>query len=138
MMPDPTEAPQASRRPFRPHQKRLVLALLLGCGACGTTIVETTEQNVQPFAPLPVYAEWWSQLQVCSARVGPLDRVEWFTADGLTQNGGLVLAKWEPPHRITVLANQIETESVVKHEMLHDLLDGDPSHQAPAWNACGV
>jgi hypothetical protein len=112
--------------------------LLLGCCGCGTTIVETNAHNVRPFAPLPVYAEWWSQLQVCSARVASMDRIEWFMADGLTQNGALVLGKWEEPHRITVLANQIESESVVKHEMLHDLLNGDPDHQGPAWDACGV
>ena len=59
-------------------------------------------------------------------------------ADGLTQDRKRVLAVWEEPHRITLLSDQTATELVVKHEMLHDLLNGDPEHTDRVWEACGL
>lgn len=108
--------------------------LSTGCGVPSTTSVD----NRRPFVPPASYVAWWQAVETCSAQTGELARIEWFIADGLSENGRLVRARWEAPHRITLLANETDTEDVVKHEMLHDLLGGDPDHAGPAWDACGL
>lgn len=121
--------------PSASHLAGVLLATLVsGC----TPAVSTTISNPRPFAPPVSYAQWWSDVQSCAAREGRMDRIEWFVAEDLTQNGRLVLGRWEEPHRITILAGYTEAEAIVKHEMLHDLLNGDPDHTDAAWAECGL
>jgi len=119
---------------MRARAPALVLLASVACSA----LVETTVDNPRPFVPPASYVDWWSDVELCSGRTAPFERVSWFVADGLTTNRKRVLGKWEPPHDITLLADQTENRRLVQHEILHDLLDGDPDHGSPAWRACGL
>ena len=119
---------------MRVHAPALVLLTSVACSA----LVETTVDNPRPFDPPAAFVEWWLEMESCSGLEGPIERVSWFVADGLTTNRKLVLGRWDPPHDITILAGLTEDRSLVQHEILHDLLGGDPDHRDPAWEACGV
>ena len=45
---------------------------------------------------------------------------------------------WESPHDITVVNTAKGNASVVRHEMLHDLLRGDRDHEHEAWSHCDL
>ena len=97
-----------------------------------------TKVGVEPYAPLPEYVEFWSETESCSERSGELELIRWFTAVAISSGPGITRGLWEPPHDITVLSGLEEDERTVRHEMLHDLLRGDPGHQSPSWEACGL
>lgn len=84
------------------------------------------------FLPDVQYRAWWDDLQACAFVQGDLDRVRFFEVsspvfiegqqfpcgDGFFCNG-----IWERPHDISIAPAFLRTERLVKHEMLHDLLD---------------
>jgi len=112
------------------------VALLLTMACAGFLDVE--RQNTRPLEPLPVYPDWWSQISTCAGRSGDLGRIDWWQASSITVNKRIVRGQWQQPHRITLVSFYIDSENVVKHEMLHDLLDGDPEHRDASWDVCGV
>ncbi|NNM33854.1 MAG: hypothetical protein HKO53_12345 [Gemmatimonadetes bacterium] len=97
-----------------------------------------TKEGVEPYEALPVYPEFWSATEACSGRSGDVDLIRWFRATGISAGLGRSQGLWEPPHDITVLRGLEEDEGTVRHEMLHDLLRGDPDHRSPTWEACGL
>lgn len=88
--------------------------------------------------PLDVYDGWWSSVQACSGREGELELIRWFEANVLHFDGVSAFGLWRAPHDIFLAVGSRGDEFVVKHEMLHDLLSGDPGHAASAWRACGL
>jgi hypothetical protein len=77
-------------------------------------------------------------VEACSSKTGDFDLVRWFEASALVVQGESVLGIWEPMHDITVLNTLKDEASIVRHEMLHDLLGGDIEHVHEAWSACGL
>jgi hypothetical protein len=63
--------------------------------------------------------------------------VEWRLADAFPGRPGR-LALWSPPHTITLRSDLDVALPVVAHEILHDLLQGDPDHEDPAWLECAL
>ena len=45
---------------------------------------------------------------------------------------------WTPPHQITLVRGYEDNEITVRHEMLHDLLEGDSEHRSPLWTECDL
>lgn len=109
--------------------------MLGGCTDLGFTAKVT---NREPFMPLPAYEAWWSANELCSSRTGDLTRVQWFLATSIVSNGALAFGAWTAPHQIVLVRGFEEDEVVVRHEMLHDLLDGDPDHRSPLWATCDL
>jgi hypothetical protein len=119
---------------------RPLMAAALGTvalAAC-TSLAGVELTGVRRFTPLPAYSDWWTETEACSGRAADFGRIEWWEAETITVNKQIVLAHWEKPHKITLTRFHVATASVVRHEMLHDLLDGDPNHADEAWQACGV
>jgi hypothetical protein len=113
----------------------LVLALAaLATGACKGYSLSVT--NKEPFQPLPIYAEWWAATESCSGLTGDLSRIEWFTASTIQGDAVVARGVWTPPHQVILVRGYEESELTVKHEMLHDLLDGDSDHVSPLWTSC--
>jgi hypothetical protein len=110
-----------------------LVATAAGCGAFATEL-----SNRLPLEPLPVYAEWWSATESCSGRAGDLDAISWYTATGITADGALASGLWRPPHDIILLLGRENDEFVVRHEMLHDLLEGDAGHESTLWATCDL
>ena len=92
----------------------------------------------QPLVPLQEYRGWWEIVEACSSRSGDFDLVRWYEASGIVVRGEVALGLWEPPHDITVVNTVKENAFIVRHEMLHDILGGDPDHKDEAWLRCNL
>ena len=118
-------------------RRALLLSTLLGslaAGSCGAYTVSF--ENKDPFAPLPVYEEWWAATETCSGRSGDLLAIDWYTAASITSDNLIARGLWSPPHEIVIVRGYEEDELTVRHEMLHDLLGGDSEHESALWEVC--
>lgn len=102
--------------------------------ACTPSPVDVNE-GVIAFSPPGEFRAWWAGVEDCSNESGDYDAVVWYLADDFAA-GGAVVGQWSPPHSITFRKGFQTTETVVKHEMLHDLLRGDRFHDELAWVRC--
>ncbi len=83
---------------------------------------------VQVLAPAE-YQTWWSATEGCSGRSGDLEDIEWYIvpdADAFATPHGSKVGLWSHSSegtRIIIAGNWADNELVVRHEMLHALLD---------------
>jgi hypothetical protein len=92
-------------------------------------------ENAQQVIAPAEYQAWWAATEVCSGRSGDIEDIEWYivpdAATFETKNGEKV-GLWSHSSegvRIVIAGNFADSELVVRHEMLHALLDreGHPS-----------
>lgn len=114
----------------------LVASHLVGCDLF--TGYDARIQGLAPFSPPEDYAAWWEATETCSELAGDFEALEWFLATWITQDGSIAYGAWRPPHRIVIVRGYEDDELIVRHEMLHDLLSGDPDHSSPLWAGCGL
>ena len=116
---------------FRPTP--LLLALL--AAACGFD-----PGDESPMVPPPVYREWWSETEACSGLTGDFDRVNWLVVEGagFPCSSGTCAGHWEPNHSIYLAGSYTANEMVVRHEMLHDLLNRSGHPDPPFGNGCAL
>ena len=109
-----------------------LLALML-VAACGFDPGDDS-----PMAPPAVYREWWAKTEACSGLSGDFDRVEWSMVAGhsFPCASGTCAGHWEPGHRIYLAQDYTMSEMVVRHEMLHDLLDRAGHPDPPFGDPC--
>lgn len=75
--------------------------------------------------PLPVYAEWWSMTEECSGLTGEFSRIEWYVVPGASsfRSGGRDASGIYSNGRIVLAGNAQRAGDLVRHEMLHALLN---------------
>jgi len=106
--------------------------ILLGACGAGEPAAPLPENAVAFVAP-PMFADWWERTESCSGRRGDPAEIDWFVvpgADEFTTDRGPKVADWSQGragNRITVAGSFVNDELVVRHEMLHVLLD-DAGH----------
>ena len=124
----------------RPIELIATVATTLVLLACSipTEGLSLAVTGLQRFVPPEEYRGWWETVEACSSRSGDFDLVRWYQADVLVIGGKDVSGSWEPPHDITVAKTAKGNAFVVHHEMLHDLLRGDPDHEHEAWSHCDL
>jgi len=78
-----------------------------------------------PFTPPPEYRVWWNKTMACSGLKADFDRVHWSVVDGYSFpcKSGQCVGHWESSHHIWIAKDWLNDEMVVRHEMLHDLID---------------
>lgn len=113
----------------------VAITLLAACSSLG---FEAEVTNKTPFTPPAEYADWWAETEACSGLDGDMDRVAWYTATSITGDGKIASGRWSPPHDVVLVLGYEDDGMIVRHEMLHDLLGGDPDHTASAWEACAA
>lgn len=86
--------------------------------------------------PLAIYAQWWVATEACSSRSGEFTDITWFSALTISSSELLAFGLWRAPHEIVIVRGYEEDEFIVRHEMLHDLLRGDPGHEDASWHTC--
>jgi hypothetical protein len=96
--------------------------------------------NARAFDPPAEFATLWIANESCAQTSGDWTRVHWFRVPWLPDN---LEGAWDLPHRVFltdfVLSDAVSPEYreyVVRHEMLHDLLQ--TAEHPPAFTACGV
>ena len=129
LIPDPTNAVPAVLA------KAILVILPFIAGAC--TIPSDVEfSGRQALEPQPEFFVWYWMTEACSGHSGDARHVRWFLATGIVAGGERAVGNWRPPHDITILTGFQSNGFVVRHEILHDLLNGDPLHEDPAWDTC--
>ena len=90
--------------------------------------------NAVAFNPPAAYLEWWARTVACSKlRGGSLQSIAWFVVPGAATfqtTAGARVARWSRGNdgtRIVVAGEYLSDEMVIRHEMLHALLDR-PDH----------
>jgi hypothetical protein len=111
----------------------LGLLALLSCSPSATDVNE----GAVAFTPPDRYRTLWTGVQSCSGESGGFGRLRWFVSSEL-RGGTSILGQWLPPHNITIKAGYERHDDVVRHEMLHDLLQGDRFHRDRAWIRCRI
>lgn len=117
----------------RRYPSLLVCAVL--CWGCTIPFdVEFTGRAL--LEPRPEFFAWYWMTEGCSGVTGDARRVRWYTAGAIVTGPERPVGHWSEPHNITLLTGFERNSLVVRHEILHDLLDGDPNHTDPAWDRC--
>lgn len=108
----------------------LILALLAACGF--------DPGDDSPMSPPAVYREWWAKTEACSGLRGDFDRVKWSVVPGHSFHcsSGRCAGHWEPDHEVFLAQEWVMNEMVVRHEMLHDLLDRAGHPDPPFGDPC--
>jgi hypothetical protein len=121
--------------------------VILGVGACAAPRAAGA-----PLAPvgrswavptLGLYQEWWDKTVACSGKTGKMTDVNFYAVDapggGIELAGEMAHAWWvREGNRIYLPANALGEEWLVRHEMLHALLQRG-SHPANVFvSACHV
>lgn len=115
----------------------VVLVLVLACAP-------TAPEGAESFTPPPGYGAWWASVASCSG-LTPIAHgwqlVHWFTvpsgSDGKMWCGNMrTRGCWRAPDDIYVAKGQETVATVVSHEMLHEMLNGDADHSHGAWAQC--
>ena len=100
----------------------LVLAVV-ACRAPTTPLPPGAER----FSPPAVYAEWWGLTEACSGLTGDFSGVAWYRIPNSEAvpfgEGGVVNGLWEGDgNRIILGGDDLDAGDLVRHEMLHALL----------------
>jgi hypothetical protein len=107
--------------------------LLLLLGSCGFDVAGS-----EPVDPPAVYREWWDKTEACSGRSGDFDRVEWLVVPGYSFKcaSGQCAGHWQQGHQIYIAQEWMMNEMVVRHEILHDLLNAGGHPNPPFGEGC--
>ena len=108
----------------------LALVLLAACGF--------DPGDDSPMSPPAVYREWWAKTEACSGLRGNFDRVKWSVVPGhsFPCSSGRCAGHWEPDHEVFLAEEWVMNEMVVRHEMLHDLLERSGHPDPPFGDPC--
>ncbi len=85
--------------------------------------------NAVPMTPPAAYLGWWQATEACAARTGRFTRIRWYVVPGamtFPTHEGPKVGLWSrvgDEVRIAVAEGYVAHELVVRHEMLHALLD---------------
>jgi len=115
---------------------RVIVGVLLLSSAAGCAMPRAAGAPLAPLAPverawevptLELYSEWWSKTEACSGRKGDMSQVKFYAVDApngaIGLNGTLAHGWWvRQGNRIYLPANGLGEEWLVRHEMLHALL----------------
>ena len=106
----------------------LAVAMIGSCSAFSPSIAALPAGAVQ-VAARPDFAAWFSRTEACSGVAGQFQQIQWFVVPGVaafeTAEGPKV-GMWEKSGsvaRIIIAGRYLDHEMVVRHEMLHHLLD---------------
>lgn len=119
----------------RPAPARLIRAagLLLALTGCGFD-----PDGDVPLEPPPVYREWFAKTEACSGRTGDFSRLRWSVIEGysFTCASGQCAGHWRTDHQIFLASEWVMDEMVVRHEMLHDILNRSGHPDPPFGDGC--
>ena len=116
----------------------VVLVVVCGLAACGL-ITGPLPPGAEEFAPPAVYARWWSMTEACSGHSGDVRVVQWYRVPGMgfLHEGQEVSGFWASRTNRIVLADEvIDQGAVVRHEMLHALLQTTGHPRSQFLGAC--
>jgi hypothetical protein len=117
------------------------LALLMAVAACESPTAPSLPAGAVRFTPPSIYRLWWALTEQCSGRQGNYDAITWYvvpdarTLPGTNGFNGI----WYGDNRIVLAGanNGISAGDLVRHEMLHALLNGGGHPRDMFVRRCG-
>lgn len=112
-----------------PRRMLPVLAISLVAASCGGLEPSAPPAGAVPMAAPAEYATWYARTEACSHLRGAPEAIEWYVVPGVATfetSIGEKVGLWERVgnvSRITIAGDYVGNEMVVRHEMLHDLLE---------------
>jgi hypothetical protein len=117
------------------------LLLLPLAAACERPVAPVLVAGAQRFEPPAVYQLWWQMTLECSGRRAPLSGVRWYVVPGartVQVNGERYAAYWSSGGNAIVLAEEAMFDGpLVRHEMLHSLIDAGTHPRGEFLGRCG-
>ncbi len=115
---------------LRGRFRSLAAALLsiTGCSSLGPSVADLPVGAI-PLAVRSEFKTWFTKTQGCSGLRGQLEEIQWFVvpdAETFPTEAGPKVGMWEKSGRgarIVIAGRYANHEMVVRHEMLHHLLD---------------
>jgi len=122
------------------------LALLVTLAACEAALgpAEPLPASAQLLTAPEQYREWWAKTEACSGRSGDFSQVQWYIIPDVhtfQTDAGEKVGLWTHSSsgvRIIIAGNYSSNELVVRHEMLHALLDREGHPREYFQNRCGL
>jgi hypothetical protein len=120
------------------HLRSIVsaVALLVACAGC-----RYAPEGAAPLEVSSAYRHWWGEVEACAQRSAPIERVRFWVIKGdeFPCPNGPCAGHWRSPHDVYIAERWVNDETLVKHEMLHDLL-GTGQHPEAYFGpgACNV
>ncbi|HEX4933760.1 MAG TPA: hypothetical protein VFV33_11310 [Gemmatimonadaceae bacterium] len=101
------------------RQLAAVAGVVVGTAGC-----RYAPEGAVPLEIPAVYRQWWSQVEDCAGREAPIERVRFWVVQGdeFPCPNGPCVGRWNAPHDVYLAETWVYNASLVKHEMLHDLL----------------
>ena len=120
--------------------RRLIAGMMLLSSVAGCAVPKAAGAPLAPIErawevpTLELYSEWWRKTEACSGRKGDMSQVTFYAVDApsgaIGLNGTVAHGWWvRQGNRIYLPANALGEEWLVRHEMLHALLERGPSQQ---------
>ena len=122
----------------------LSLAVAVAAAACGTEPTAVQVEGAQTMAAPERYRSWWSATEQCSGLSGDFSTLEFYQVPGVSTFAspvGTVVGLWNragSENRITLAGNYLDNELVVRHEMLHALLEREGHPVEYFVTRCGL
>ena len=125
--------------------RALICRVVIGCAAltaCHHLVAPPLPPTAVRLSPPPiVYERWWKMVETCSALTGHLSDVNWYyvpdvnrVSDGQEMTDGY----WSKGgNQIVLPGNEVFDGEVVRHEMLHALLQTAGHPRKTFLDACG-
>lgn len=119
-----------------PQRMRSGLAISLVFGMSLLGCDRFAPEDAVAFDPPATYRVWWEKTERCSGAQASFERIRWYVVagDGFDCPSGRCAGRWEDDHTIYIAEAWRDHEMVVRHEMLHDLID-HAGHPAPPFGA---
>jgi hypothetical protein len=119
------------------------VGVLLAVSACGTEPTPLPA-GAEQVAALPDYQTWWSRTEACSGLQGQFSNLKFYQVPGVAtfnSSVGTVVGLWSKngsENVITVAGDYLDNELVVRHEMLHALLEREGHPPEYFVQKCGL
>ena len=120
-----------------------IALMALGC-APATLSPSSLPDGAVSFTAPAEYRVWWASTEACSGLSGDFDQIGWYAVPGAstmdTEIGEKVgiWASQDGQSTITIAGEYLDNELVIRHEMLHELLDRDGHPDEYFVARCGL
>lgn len=121
---------------------RLCLGLAIVWGAqtsCDHVVDPPLPAGASQFSPPALYELWWRMTESCVGQTGSFDSVRWYEAPGTFKlDDETVSAYWSAgSNRVVLHSSVVRNPRVVRHEMLHALLQTKGHSRDAFVKQCG-
>lgn len=120
-----------------------LLGTLAACEALGPA--DSLPASAQLVATPPdAYRDWWIKTEACSGKSGEFGRIQWYVVPNVQTfqtDAGEKVGLWTHSSegvRIIIAGDYVSNELVVRHEMLHALLDREGHPTEYFQTRCGL